>query len=132
METNAAIEIHDSTLERIERSGVDVIAVIDAYVHLSAGQPGVDRGTGWKQPVRLRFLGGTASGNVNDVPMELFDGRLVLSGESFSNIIPMPLTHVGPSRTELESWNDVSIVIDGNGVEGEFAGPPVYVEEFEP
>ena len=132
METNAAIEIHDSTLERIERGGVDVIAIVDAYVHRSAGQPGVDRGTGWKQPVRLRFLAGTANGSVNDVPMELLGGRLVLSEGTFSNMIPMPLNHVGPSRIELESWNDVGIVIDGNGVEGAFVGPPVYVEEFEP
>lgn len=46
-ELNAAVEIHDSTLARIESSGDDVVGVIDAYIHRSAARPGVDRRTGW-------------------------------------------------------------------------------------
>jgi hypothetical protein len=129
---NAAVEIHDSTLRQIESGGDDVVAVIDAYVHRSAGHPGVDAGTGWSQSLQLRFFKGKASGSVATIPMELLDGRLVLSGETFSNTIPMPLNHMGPSRIELESWNDARIIIESDGVSGHFVGPPVHVEEFEP
>lgn len=132
MELNAAVEIHDSTLERIDSRGDELVAVIDAYVHRSAGRPGVDPGTGWSQPIQLRFLGGKATGSTGPIPMELLDGRLILSGQTLSNIIPLPLNHAGPSRLELESWNEAHIVIEGNGVTAVLAGPPVYVDEFEP
>lgn len=131
-EPNAAVEIHDSTLARIESSGDDLVAVVDAYIHRSAGRPGVDRGTGWSQPVHFRFRKGTVTGSVATIPIELLDGRLVLSGATLSNVIPMPLSHMGPCRLELESWNDVRVIIEGEGVTSDFAGPPVYVEEFNP
>jgi hypothetical protein len=128
--SNAAVEIHDSTLERIESKGTDVIALINAYVHRSVGRPGVDSGTGWSQPVQLRFLNGHATGDIATIPMELLDGRLVLSGETLENTFPIPLQHVGSCRIEFESWNEARVVIDGDGVTGVFVGPPVYVEDF--
>lgn len=70
------------------------------------------------------------TGSVATVPMKLLDGRLVLSGATLSNVIPMPLSYVGLSRLEIESWNEVRVVIEGEGVTIDFAGPPVYVEEF--
>jgi len=132
IEPNAAIEIHDSTLTSIESNGDDVIVVLSVYVHRSVGRPGIDQGTGYSQPIQLRFLRGRATGNMPAIPMELLDGRLVLSGETFENTIPMPLDHVGPSRIELESWNDARILIEGDRVTCEFVGPPAYVERFEP
>jgi hypothetical protein len=132
VESNAAIEIHDSTLERIQSSGDDVVAIFDAYVHRSAGRPGLDPGTGWTQPAELRFHKGKVIGGVGTLPMELLDGRLILSGKMVPNAIPMPLSHVGPSRIELESCNGACVVIEGDGVTGNFVGTPVYIEEFEP
>jgi hypothetical protein len=132
MEPNAAVEIHDSTLEAIKSTGDDLVAVIDAYVHRSVGRPGVDPGTGWSQLLELRFLKGKTSGDVGSDPIELLDGRIILSGETFKNIIPLPLDHLGLSRLELESWNDVRVVIEGDGVSATLAGPPEYVEEFKP
>jgi hypothetical protein len=131
-EPNAAVELHDSTLERIEWHAGDVIAVLHAYVHRSSGRPGVDAGTGWVQPMRMRFTEGTATGSISAIPLDILDGRLVLSGETVDNMIPMPLSHIGPSRIELESWNDANVVIEGQGVTAMFAGPAEYVEEFEP
>jgi hypothetical protein len=40
IEPNAAFEIHDSTLERIESDGDDLVAFVDAYVHRSVGRVG--------------------------------------------------------------------------------------------
>jgi hypothetical protein len=129
---NAAVEIHDSTLERVETSNGDLVVVIHAYVHRSSGRPGVDRGTGWSQLAHFRFLVGKATGSVGSIPMELLDGRMILSGRTLSNVIPMPLDHVGPSRLELESWNEVKVVIEGGGVTCRLVGPPIYLEEFKP
>jgi len=129
---NAAIEIGDSTLEPIESGGDDVMAAIDAYVHRSAGRPAIDAGTGWPQPVQLRFSNGKTTGSVATIPTKLLDGRLVLSKEMLPNIIPMPRSHVGPSSIEFESSNEARIAIEGDGITGDFARPPVYVEDIGP
>jgi hypothetical protein len=55
VEDNAAVEIHDSTLESIETHSEVLVAMLSAYVHRSSGRPGIDAGTGWSQTVRLRF-----------------------------------------------------------------------------
>jgi hypothetical protein len=84
-EPNAAVEIHDSTLERIEPRGPDLVAIIRAYVHRSTGRPGIDAGTGWVQTVHLHFPMATSTGSMAAIPMELLDGRLILSGKTFDN-----------------------------------------------
>ena len=131
MEAHAAVEIHDSTLKLIESSDDDLVAVITAYVHRSPGRPGVDAGTGWSQTLQLRFLRGHATGNLETIPMELLDGRLDASGESWANLIPLPLNRLGPTTMELRGWNDLYIVIAGDGVTSTFLGPARYIEKFE-
>ena len=74
----------------------------------------------------------TVAGSMGAIPMELLGGRLVVSGEVFENVVPMPLSHVGPSKIELESRNEAKIIIEGAGVTATFAGAAEYVEEFEP
>lgn len=129
---NAALEIHDSTVERIESVDGQLIVVLDAYVHRSAGRPGVDRGTGWSQPIHLRFRGGKSVGSLPTMPLELLAGRLILGENTLTNLVPMPLDHAGPTRLELESWNDTRLIVEGDAVAGTFVGVPRYIEEFDP
>jgi hypothetical protein len=131
-EPNAAVEIHDSMLESIKYAGDVLVVVIDGYVHRSSGSPGVDPGSCWNQVVELHFLKGKASGAGKATSIELLDGRLVLSGEVFENAIPLPLNHRGDCRLELESWNDIRSVFEGEGVSASFVGPPSFIENFTP
>jgi hypothetical protein len=62
--------------------------------------------------------------------MELLDGDLEVSGERFSNVIPMPLSSTGPISIELRGWNNTRIVIKAEAVEGTFVGQASYIEEF--
>lgn len=64
--------------------------------------------------------------------MALLDGRLVLSGDTYENAIPIPLDHAVPSRLELESWNELMVAIEGQGLSCQLVRPAVYVEDFEP
>ena len=132
VEPNAGVEIHDSTLERIEPHGPDLVAVFHAYVHRSSGRPGIDAGTGWVQRLRLHFQSASATGDMSAIPMDLLGGRLILSNKVFNNVFPMPLDHEGPSRIELETWNDAKIVVEGRKLTAVFVGPAEYVEEFKP
>jgi len=127
---NAAVEIHDSTLECITSDGDALVAVLGAYVHRSSGRPGIDAGTGWSQTVHLRFLRGRASGDEGMVPMGLLDGHLDVSGERFNNMFPMPFNRIGPTRIELQGWNGIRIVIEGEGVMAAFVGEARYIEKF--
>lgn len=130
MEDNAAVEIHDSSLERIESHGDSLVAVFDAYVHRSSGRPGIDDGTGWSQELRVRVRGGKVTGNVDLVPLELLDGYVELSGEKFDNIVPVPLEHDGPVRIELQSWNEWQVTIVGEGLDAHLVGSGKYIEDF--
>jgi len=128
----AAIEIHDSTLEAVKSCDEDLVAVVHAYVHRSGGRAGFDGAWGCWQLTELRFKRGTVSGMGETSSIELLGGRLVLSGETHENAIPLPLEFLGASRLELESWNDVRVILEGEGVIASVVGPPENVEEYGP
>ena len=130
MEDNTAVEIHDSTLERIESDDGALVVVISAYVHRSPGRPSIDAGTGWSQTLQLRFRQGLAKGSVDTIPLELLDGHLEVSGHRFDNIIPVPIEHPGPAKIELRGWNGARVRIVGESVEVELVGPARYLEEY--
>ena len=130
VDENVAIEIHDSTLESIDARTDPVVAVLSAYVHRSLGRPGIDAGTGWSQSLQLRFYGGSATGSLGAVPMELLNGRLEVASEVFASTIPMPLNRTGPVRIELLGWNEQRIVIEGKSVEATLVGQARYIEQF--
>lgn len=129
---NTEVEIHDSRLLRIDSSEHDVVLRVHAYVHRSEGRPGVDAGTGWTQPLVLRFRAATITATAAEFPLWLLDGFLRLGDHTNDNGIAMPLDFSGPCRLEIEAANSVRIVVEGDGVTGEFEGPAVYVEDFTP
>jgi hypothetical protein len=130
VEDNAAVEVHDSTLERIEQCGDDLLAVLSAYVHHSPGRPGIDAGTGWVQTLHLTFRRGRATGDLHNLPMELLDGNIEVSGERFSNVIPIPLDRTGPAKIEFFGWNETQVILEGEGVNAALIGNARYVEDF--
>lgn len=127
---NAALELHDSTLESVEHEGNVLIARFSAYIHRSSGAPGVDAGTGWSQSVHFRLGGARVKGSLGSLPMKLLGGRIVVSGRVFDNLVPIPLIDSGPVSVQLQGSNRVELVIDGEGVEANLVGPAKYVEPF--
>ena len=130
VEENAAIEFHDSILERVEYEGETVVAVLTAYVHRSAGTPGVDAGTGWSQTLQLRFERGRAGGSLDKLPMALLGGYLETTVEQFDNLLPLPFKRVGSVSVELHAWNDQEIDIEGDSVEAVLVGEARYIEDI--
>ncbi|HEV2313899.1 MAG TPA: hypothetical protein VGR94_01225 [Candidatus Acidoferrales bacterium] len=65
---NCSIEIHDSVLTSVEIQAKQVKLSIEAYIHKSAGVPGVDPGTGWIQNVILTIEDGSFEGNMESLP----------------------------------------------------------------
>ncbi len=127
---NAAIELHDSILQGIERCDGDITLVIKAYVHRSPGRPAVDPGAGWSQLVQLRFLKGDATVNVKTFPVTILDGCLVQSDAVFCNLIPLPIQHGRKSQMQLEFANGESVLVSGEGLVELHTGQPIFIEKY--
>ena len=127
MSANAAIEFHDSLLQRCDVDGVDVVVVLTAYVHRSAGRPGIDPGSGWTQGARLRVAGGRA---LIAGPIDLVAGTVHCGDRTYDAILPAPLTCEGATRVQLVYASGERAEIAGRGFSVELVGEGVYVEDF--
>jgi len=125
---NRAIEFHDSTFESVRREGADLtVRFSAAYVHQSSGEPGVDAGSGWVQEALLYVKDGSMTGEIRELPCDLWDGSLRLGNQLFE-MIPIPLDYDGQVEISLEQDGKIQII--GTHVWLELLGAPTYVEEF--
>ena len=129
---NAAVELHDSKLLSITDNGGEVVVELDAYIHQSPGQPGVDQGTGWTQRVRLTFCNATHQSTVHGAADRILGGNLRLSGSVYENLFVVPLTHSGQAYMRLEFANEARVEIRGCSFLAERMGEATYAEPFNP
>ena len=126
---NRALEFHDSTFDGIEREGTNLaLRFSAAYIHQSDGKPGVDAGSGWVQELRLHISDASLTGEIHDLPCDLWDGSIALDDERFNNCVPIPLDYRGRIEVSLEHESKLTVV--GSGLRVELLGEPKYVEEF--
>jgi hypothetical protein len=96
---NRAIEIHDSTLDRISiRDGNASLYFAPVYIHQSGGTPGVDAGSGWVQKALIQIGGAVVKGSFSQLPRELLDGQIRIGAAVSRNVIPIPLDHRAASN----------------------------------
>jgi hypothetical protein len=129
---NSAIEIHDSILDHI--SIADSNAVLNfskVYIHQSTGRPLIDAGSVWIQSAQLLIQDAVIDGSFSDLPRDLLDGYIRLSGSVLSNEIPIPLSHTGEVELRLQSWGELVTII-GIAAHLDLLGEREYVEEFQP
>jgi hypothetical protein len=128
---NEGIELHDSTLGEVEQNGHEIaLHLTPAYIHKSAGEPGVAPGSGWTQNVVLVILGGILEGALPEMPCELTDGTLSVGRRAWKNVIPLPLECGGDVKLALEVMWDGQLAITGEHIRATLLGEPEYVEEF--
>ena len=133
MTLNPAIQLYDSELGAIvrEEDRVDV-RLLPAYVHRSAGEPGVADGIGGWQPCASTFEVATINGVVGELPTDIMSGALVVEGRSRSTMIPLPaeikgvavmlVLHLDPDYRE--------VIVSGSGFRVVPTGEFEPVEEF--
>src|SRR4029077_16850718 len=91
--SNRAIEFHDSTFDGVEKDGTNgTLRFSAAYIHESDGKPALDAGSGWSQEARLHIAGASLSGEIPELPRDLWDGSIRL-GDELYQMIPIPLDH---------------------------------------
>ncbi|HVA16234.1 MAG TPA: hypothetical protein VMV59_00830 [Candidatus Dormibacteraeota bacterium] len=129
---NSLIEIHDSVLTAVETQAKQVKLSIEAYIHKSAGVPGVDPGTGWIQNVILTIEDGSFEGNTQSFPCDLMDGTLQINEEFMENEIPIPLDRYGQIVLSLvPKWSGDRLVARGTGIYLERLGEARYIEDVD-
>ena len=129
---NAAIELHDSVVAEISRLESTVeIALRPAYVHQSAGRPGVDDGIVLVQNVVISAEEGSVTGKLGELPSDIFDGELEVGQQAFPNMIPLPCDVAGSvTLTLFLSPDNHKLVIFGKRITVRLDGQASYVEEF--
>jgi hypothetical protein len=100
---NEAVELHDSTLGRIEFEGFELkLHLTPAYLHKSAGEPGIPPGTGWIQNVVIVVRDGALEGEPPEMPCDLTDETLCTGMNLWRNVIPLPLECDGNIKLKPE------------------------------
>jgi hypothetical protein len=130
----SAIELHDSECLRIEHDADGNGAVIlDAYVHRSAGVPGLTPGEGGEQTVRITIESMVVSGEMGPLPATIASGSLTCGGSQVDDLLPLPSEYAGDQSMTLVLRDDArTISVAGKNMsirpEGEFR----FIEMFDP
>lgn len=127
---HAAVELHDSRVDRIRRRREDCILVLSGYVHRSSGTPGVSPGSAWSQTVLVRCLRARLLEEHEGLPIWLSQGRLSHRDGVVENLIPVPSYFPGPVQLELAGFEGEHLLVEADSVELALDGDPTYVEEF--
>lgn len=125
---NASIEIHDTTLTRVEQHGQAITLSMQAYIHRSDGRPMRDSGTGWSQVVEIEFINATCEGNVSKLPVDLLEGELQIDDRVYPNEIPLPFNANGSVVLRLQLDGVHHLLIRGSRASARLIGDARFVE----
>jgi hypothetical protein len=128
---NIALELHDSRVESIQAddSGHVTLHFSAAYIHKSAGQPGVDSGTGYSQAASISFGKARYVGNPAECVGRISDGMITVNGHALS-LSPIPFSFSGLVQAEFVFQNGALFKIDAHSVDCVCFGPCVFVDNF--
>jgi hypothetical protein len=129
---NSAIELHDSKIEAMRMSGGDLHLVFSsAYVHRSAGRPGIDAGSGHVEPAEMVFAGASFSESGGTCIGPVSDGSLSVENGKFENFIPLPLGLSGRVSATIAFSSGSVLAVTATGVSYQATGPARFVEAYE-
>jgi len=101
---------------------------LSAYVHVSAGSPGIDPGTAWAQELDL-VLG---EARLEESPLEgtlwISEGEVAIDGAALQ-LLPLDLQRVGRVRVAL-AGAEGRLLAEGASIFIATRGEPEFVEKF--
>ena len=128
-----AIEIHDSYLGRIEKTGTSIELHFEpAYVHQSSGEPGVASGTGWIQNALFTLSDASLEGDPFKLPADLYGGTLVVDGTEIRTLLALPSEYVGEIVLTLsDRQSGTTVLFRCSRLTIAATGEAEYVEDVE-
>jgi len=123
---NEAIEMHDSEClaVAVDEEGRGSV-LLDAYVHRTAGEPGVSPGEGGVQRIRMKMDAMTVEGDVGVLPAYVYEGSLTVGNSVQDNMVPFPAAYPETVRLSMMLSDDARVILVSGKeisieVEGEF------------
>ena len=130
---NEGIELHDSKLAAVTcRDGEAIVSLSPAYLHRSAGTPGVDAGSGWLRSATLTISSAVLASAPETLPAAIFDGFLRIGSEQCGNIIPASGAFAAAIDLSLVLSTGETLTIRGQGISIQLLGASSFVESFNP
>ena len=106
-----------------------VLTFAPAYIHRSAGCPGIDAGAGWTQTTTFAFADASVVSPV-PLPCDINGGWLRIGSQRYDNLVPAD----GVFEVSCELWLDLAasgpFSVHGTRLIVTLQGQPRYVEEF--
>jgi hypothetical protein len=128
---NEALELHDSTVESVQREGgVLRVSLRTAYVHRSSGRPGVDSGEGYAQAVDLLFSEARVEVHGACVGV-LSSGSISCDGRTSDNLVPLPLSQAGNIQATFEFASGGVLRVLAIACASSEKGEARFVEKYE-
>ena len=127
---NQAIELHDSECLAVEvdEEGRGSV-LLDAYVHRTAGEPGISPGEGGVQRIRMKIDAMTIKGEVGMLPAYVYEGSLTVGSSVQDNMVPFPASYPETVRLNMMLTDDARIIlISGKKISIEAEGEFSFVE----
>lgn len=130
---NQAIELHDTECLAVEVDDQGLGSVLlDAYVHRTAGEPGISPGEGGVQRIRMKFEKMTIKGEVAPLPAYVYRGSLTIGGTVQNNMVPFPVAYSEAAALSLMLFEDArTVVISGVTVSIEAESDFRFVEQVD-
>jgi hypothetical protein len=127
---NQAIEMHDSECLAVEvgEEGRGSV-LLDAYVHRTAGEPGVSPGEGGVQRIRMKIDAMSVEGDVGTLPSYVYEGSLTVGKSVQSNMVPFPASYPETVRLSMMLSDDARVIlVSGKKISIEIEGEFKFIE----
>jgi hypothetical protein len=127
---NEAIEMHDSEClaVAVDEEGRGSV-LLDAYVHRTAGEPGVSPGEGGVQRIRMKMDAVAVEGDVGVLPAYVYEGSLTVGNSVQDNMVPFPAAYPETVRLSMMLSDDARVMlVSGKEISIEVEGKFRFIE----
>ena len=126
------LELHDSVLSGLKQDGgTAVLQLRPAYVHRSAGRPGIDPGEVYTQDFDIVIEGAQLTEDGPAVPFVVWDGAVAFGDRELVNLVPGDLHGTKPVFLRLvPAAGHRDLQIGGCSIDIHPVGQAQYMDEF--
>jgi hypothetical protein len=131
MAIKSALEFHDSEVVAVQMEENELHVVLEpAYIHRSAGRPGIDSGSGFLQSAEIVFTDAKFSEKEGPCSGPIEEGIVTVAGKRYNDMLPLPFTAVGAVSAEFTFESGSVLSINGAGINCFSKGQARFVEEY--
>ena len=126
------LELHDSVLAGLKWDGpTAVLQFRPAYLHQSAGRPGIDPGEVYIQDYDLVVSDARLGDDAPALPFIVWDGALAFGAQELVNLLPGDLHGTQPVFLRLvPAAGHRELTVSGTALALHPAGSPQFIESF--